>query len=57
MVEAIKPEVLDSIKAEIPMKRLAAPAEVAAAVTFLASDAAAYITGETLSVNGGLYMH
>ncbi len=57
MVEAIKPEVLDSIKAEIPMKRLAAPSEVAAAVTFLASDAAAYITGETLSVNGGLYMH
>ncbi|MCW8330182.1 SDR family oxidoreductase [Photobacterium sp. SDRW27] len=57
MVQAIKPEVLDSIKAEIPMKRLAAPGEVAAAVTFLASDAAAYITGETLSVNGGLYMH
>lgn len=56
MVEAIKPEVLDSIKAEIPMRRLALPQEVAAAVTFLASDAAAYITGETLSVNGGLYM-
>lgn len=57
MVEAIKPEVLDSIKAEIPMKRLATTEEVAAAVTFLASDAAAYITGETLSVNGGLHMH
>lgn len=57
MVEAMKPEVLDAIKAEIPMKRLATPEEVAAAVAYLASDAAAYITGETLSVNGGLYMH
>ncbi|GAB6260658.1 SDR family oxidoreductase [Photobacterium sp. CCB-ST2H9] len=57
MVEAIKTEVLDAIKAEIPMKRLAQPSEVAASVNFLASDAAAYITGETLSVNGGLYMH
>lgn len=57
MVEAIRPEVLDAIKAEIPMKRLATPEEVAAAVTYLASDAAAYITGETLSVNGGLHMH
>ncbi|MEI8592614.1 SDR family oxidoreductase [Photobacterium sp. Hal280] len=57
MVEAIKPEVLDAIKAEIPMKRLAQPNEISASVNFLASDAAAYITGETLSVNGGLYMH
>jgi acetoacetyl-CoA reductase len=57
MVEAIKSEVLDSIKADIPMKRLAMPQEIAGAVTFLASDAAAYITGETLSVNGGLYMN
>ncbi|MDX1304349.1 SDR family oxidoreductase [Photobacterium sp.] len=56
MVEAIKPEILEGIKAEVPMKRLARPAEIAAAVTFLASDEAAYITGETLSVNGGLYM-
>jgi len=39
------------------MKRLAMPQEIAGAVTFLASDAAAYITGETLSVNGGLYMN
>ena len=57
MVEAIKPQILDSIKAEIPMKRLAKPQEVAATVVFLASPEAAYITGETLSVNGGLYMH
>ncbi len=56
MVTAIKEEVLDSIKSGIPMKRLAAPEEIAKAVSYLASDAAAYITGETLSVNGGLYM-
>ncbi len=57
MVEAMREEVLDSIRNEIPMKRLARPEEIADAVAFLASDSAAYITGETLSVNGGLYMH
>ncbi|ASK79683.1 beta-ketoacyl-ACP reductase [Paraphotobacterium marinum] len=57
MVEKIKPEILDSIKAEIPMRRLATPEEIGGAVAYLASDAAAYITGETLSLNGGLYMH
>lgn len=57
MVEQMKPEVLESIKAQIPMKRLATPEEIAKSVSFLVSDAGAYITGETLSVNGGLYMH
>ncbi|NOH81708.1 SDR family oxidoreductase [Vibrio sp. RE86] len=57
MVEAMKPEVLESIKAQIPMRRLASPEEIAKSVSFLVSDAGAYITGETLSVNGGLYMH
>lgn len=56
MVAAIREDVLDSIKAEIPMRRLAQPSEIADAIAFLASDAAAYITGETLSLNGGLYM-
>ena len=41
---------------QIPMERLGTPEDVAAAVTFLASPAAAYITGETLHINGGLYM-
>ncbi len=40
----------------VPLRRLGEVSEVAAVVSFLASDAAAYITGETIHVNGGLYM-
>jgi 3-oxoacyl-[acyl-carrier protein] reductase len=42
--------------ARIPLQRLGTPADVAAAVCFLASDEAAYITGQVLAVNGGMYM-
>ena len=45
----------DELKALIPMKRFGRPEEVAALVGFLLSDAAAYITGEVISINGGLY--
>ena len=41
---------------QIPMARLGTPADIAAAVLFLVSPQAAYITGETLHVNGGMYM-
>jgi 3-oxoacyl-[acyl-carrier protein] reductase len=45
-----------SILAQVPLNRLGAPDEVAAAVKFLASDEAGYITGQTMHVNGGMYM-
>ena len=40
----------------IPLARLGKPEEIASVVAFLASDAAAYVTGETIHVNGGMYM-
>jgi len=45
----------DELKQLIPMKRFGRPEEVAALVMFLLSDEAAYITGEVISINGGLY--
>ncbi len=45
-----------TLSAQIPLGRLGQPADIAAAVAFLASSEAEYITGETLHVNGGMYM-
>lgn len=46
-----------SLERSIPLRRLARPEEVAAAITFFASDEASFITGQVLSVSGGLTMH
>lgn len=50
------PQMLDELRGSVPLGRLGRPADVAHAVAFLASDAAAFITGEVLDVNGGLLM-
>jgi 2-hydroxycyclohexanecarboxyl-CoA dehydrogenase len=49
-------KIIEAMKRAIPMKRLATPEDVATAVAFFASDEADYVTGQTLSVSGGLTM-
>ena len=56
MTKNLPQKVKEEILSKIPLKRLAKPVEVANAVAFLLSDEASYITGETLKVNGGMYM-
>ena len=55
MVMAVPEKVRESIIAQIPVGRLGEPAEIARCVVFLASDEAGFITGSTISANGGQY--
>jgi 3-oxoacyl-[acyl-carrier protein] reductase len=56
MTRALSEEQRTELLSHIPMGRLGSAADVAATVLFLASDSAGYITGETLHINGGMYM-
>ena len=56
MTRALGDDQRGALSAQIPLARLGAPEDVAATVAFLVSEAAGYITGETVHVNGGLYM-
>jgi 3-oxoacyl-[acyl-carrier protein] reductase len=56
MTRALKPEQRTALLGQVPLGRLGEPADVAAAVLYLASPGAGYVTGCTLHVNGGLFM-
>ncbi|QKI88923.1 3-oxoacyl-ACP reductase FabG [Thiomicrorhabdus xiamenensis] len=56
MTRALPEEQRDSLTSQIPLNRLGQPEDIAQTVTFLAGNGGAYITGQTLNVNGGMYM-
>ena len=56
MTDALSDEIKANYSANIPLKRFGEAKEVATAIAFLLSDYASYITGDTLKINGGLYM-
>jgi len=56
MTSVLSDQVKENLLGHIPLKRLGKPQDVAAAVRFLASEEAGYITGHVLDVNGGMYM-
>ena len=56
MLQSVPDKVLDKIRSQIPVGRLGRPDEIARAVHFLIADKSSYITGQTLSVNGGMDM-
>jgi len=57
MVMAVKQEARDRIVAQIPIGRLGTPEEIGHLVAYLTSDLAGYMTGSTLSINGGMHMY
>jgi len=57
MVAAVPPDVLDKINARIPVGRLGQASEIARGVLFLVADDAGFVTGSTMSINGGQHMY
>ena len=57
MISKMNKEAIDKINNNIPMHRIGQPDEIAGVISFLLSNVASYITGETIHVNGGLLMH
>ena len=57
MVRAVPPEVLEKIVAKIPVGRLGQASEIARGVSFLCSEEAGFVTGSTMSINGGQHMY
>jgi 3-oxoacyl-[acyl-carrier protein] reductase len=56
MTDVLSDKVKEELKTRIPLGRMGSPRDVAAAIVFLASDEAGYITGHVLDVNGGMYL-
>jgi 3-oxoacyl-[acyl-carrier protein] reductase len=56
MTDVLTDKVKEELKTRIPLGRMGSPRDVAAAIVFLASDEAGYITGHVLNVNGGMYL-
>jgi 3-oxoacyl-[acyl-carrier protein] reductase len=56
MTAGLTDELKEKLLAQVPLRRLGRPEDIAAAVRFLASEEAGYITGHVLNVNGGMYM-
>ncbi|HEY6126616.1 MAG TPA: SDR family oxidoreductase, partial [Candidatus Acidoferrum sp.] len=56
MTDVLPDKVKEELKVRIPLGRMGSPRDVAAAIVFLASDEAGYITGHVLNVNGGMHL-
>lgn len=57
MIDDVAPDAIRRIAAEIPLRRLGTPEDIAGACLFLASDLSAFVNGATLDVNGGFHIH
>ena len=56
MTDALPPELRDQMLTQVPLKRLGTPEDVAKVVLFLSTDESAYVTGQVISIDGGLFM-